>query len=94
MPSVNVLGGETRFWIGDEDEESKSENQYFDIKPDEPGCYAFFPHKMMHTGKTVISGTKYVLRTDIMYTRQNEQQIPEEYLKKSNLLSLVYSFVL
>lgn len=31
------------------------------------GMALVFPHLMMHQGSTIKSGTKYVLRTDVMY---------------------------
>lgn len=39
------------------------------IKP-EAGMALAFPHLMMHQGAAIISGVKYVLRTDVMYKRQ------------------------
>lgn len=36
------------------------------IKPS-TGMALFFQHPIIHTGSEVISGTKYVLRTDLMY---------------------------
>ena len=39
------------------------------IKP-EAGMALAFPHLMMHQGAPIISGSKYVLRTDVMYQRQ------------------------
>lgn len=38
------------------------------IKPRE-GTALVFPHRQMHQGVALISGTKYVLRTDVMYRR-------------------------
>jgi prolyl 4-hydroxylase len=38
------------------------------IKPQE-GTALVFPHKLPHQGAALISGTKYVLRTDVMYRR-------------------------
>ena len=38
------------------------------IKPQE-GAALVFPHKLPHQGAEIISGTKYVLRTDVMYRR-------------------------
>ena len=31
------------------------------------GMALFFPHELMHEGRPVTAGTKYVLRTDVMY---------------------------
>lgn len=38
------------------------------IEPRE-GMALVFPHKLVHQGAPVISGSKYVLRTDVMYRR-------------------------
>ncbi len=38
------------------------------IKP-ETGMVLVFPHRIMHQGAALISGTKYVLRPDVMYQR-------------------------
>ena len=36
------------------------------------GRALMFPHRLRHQGARVISGTKYVLRTDVMYTGTDE----------------------
>ncbi len=41
------------------------------VKP-ETGMALVFPHKVAHQGAPIISGSKYVLRTDVMY--KNDQQ--------------------
>jgi len=41
----------------------------FSIKPEE-GSALIFHHPYRHEGKELISGTKYVLRTDIMYKKE------------------------
>jgi predicted 2-oxoglutarate/Fe(II)-dependent dioxygenase YbiX len=45
------------------------------IKP-RAGSALVFPHRQMHQGSAVESGTKYVLRTDIMY-RAPEDAVPQ-----------------
>lgn len=40
----------------------------FTIKPQE-GMALIFPHKLLHQGSSVKNGCKYVLRTDVMYSR-------------------------
>jgi len=50
-------GGETDF------------RKLFSIKPEE-GSALIFHHPYRHEGKELISGTKYVLRTDIMYKKE------------------------
>lgn len=49
-------GGETQF-------------QWEKIKP-EKGMALVFPHHLVHQGSEIISGFKYVLRTDVMYVNQ------------------------
>jgi len=49
-------GGETEF------------RKLFSIKP-EKGAALLFHHPYRHEGKEILSGTKYVLRTDIMYKK-------------------------
>lgn len=49
-------GGETEF------------RNLFVVKP-EKGKALIFRHRLRHEGKEIISGVKYVLRTDIMYKR-------------------------
>lgn len=34
----------------------------------EPGLVAVFQHKIRHEGCEVLSGTKYALRTDVIYS--------------------------
>ena len=50
-------GGETDF------------RKLFSIKPEE-GSALVFHHPYRHEGKELLSGTKYVLRTDIMYKKE------------------------
>lgn len=47
-------------------------NREFDIEP-KKGRAVIFEHKIKHEGKPIQSGTKYVLRTDIMF-----KGIPQE----------------
>jgi hypothetical protein len=42
------------------------------IRPQE-GMALVFPHKLPHQGVEIISGTKYVLRTDVMYRRTQQE---------------------
>ena len=51
---------------GFEGGETSIEN--LDILP-RPGLALFFRHRQLHKGQPVISGRKYVLRTDVMYRR-------------------------
>ena len=40
----------------------------FEFKPKQ-GAALFFPHQILHQGATISSGTKFVLRTDVMYIK-------------------------
>ena len=51
----NFSGGET-------------ELQGYNIQP-KTGTALLFPHALLHQGNAVLSGTKYVLRTDVMYEK-------------------------
>lgn len=52
-----IKGGSTRFLCG---------NRYHDVNP-KVGSVLIFDHDLLHEGSKVISGTKYSVRTDIMY---------------------------
>lgn len=52
-------GGETTFII-----------EFENIKP-KTGMVLLFEHKMLHSGRPVPVGTKYVLRTDVMYKKES-----------------------
>lgn len=43
------------------------------IKP-KRGMALFFRHELLHEGRAVLSGTKYVLRSDVMYGRIGEMR--------------------
>ncbi|WP_374347245.1 2OG-Fe(II) oxygenase [Chitinimonas sp.] len=49
----DFVGGETQF-------------KWESVKP-ETGLALVFPHRMLHQGAEIQSGSKYVLRTDVMY---------------------------
>jgi hypothetical protein len=54
-------GGATRF--------ENLRGQYLDVEP-KIGRVLIFQHRdLLHSGADVIAGTKYTLRTDIMYTK-------------------------
>jgi prolyl 4-hydroxylase len=55
----DFAGGTTDFELEEDD---------FSITP-KPGLALFFEHPLLHRGAPVLSGTKYVLRTDVMYRR-------------------------
>ncbi|KAM9965431.1 hypothetical protein ACTFIW_005247 [Dictyostelium discoideum] len=52
-------GGETTFFVGPNQEEIK-------VNPS-TGMVILFQHRILHQGSPVVSGVKYVIRTDVMY---------------------------
>jgi len=58
-------GGETSFFI------PNKHNHDEDIIPVDPqkGMAIIFQHNILHSGSPVISGKKYVIRTDVMYKK-------------------------
>jgi len=61
-PDGELLGGSTEF-------HSMNMQRSYKVKP-KIGRVLIFQHRgLLHSGEEVISGTKYTLRTDIMYTR-------------------------
>jgi prolyl 4-hydroxylase len=41
------------------------------VKP-QAGMALVFPHRVAHQGSAIVRGTKYVLRTDVMYRNEND----------------------
>eukprot|EP00298_Acanthocystis_sp_HF-20_P001644 c12063_g1_i1.p1 GENE.c12063_g1_i1~~c12063_g1_i1.p1 ORF type:complete len:285 (+),score=117.96 c12063_g1_i1:133-987(+) len=78
-------GGQTFFL--DRSEYTKSE-----IKPI-PGRALLFEHKLYHQGAPVLGGHKYVIRTDIMYTKKGENleysKIPLQMTDSDDLLKKI-----
>jgi predicted 2-oxoglutarate/Fe(II)-dependent dioxygenase YbiX len=58
--NADFTGGETKFYDADE-------HPHIIVRP-EPGMALAFAHLQLHEGAAVVSGRKYVLRTDVMYT--------------------------
>ena len=58
----NFTGGETKFY--DEDRSLR-----LSVRP-QRGMALVFAHLQLHEGAPVAQGRKYVLRTDVMYSRQ------------------------
>jgi hypothetical protein len=57
-------GGATRF-------QSYHRRAHLDVRP-KVGRILIFQHRdLLHSGEDVIAGTKYTLRTDVMYTKEN-----------------------
>jgi len=67
-------GGETSF------DDSYSEDSFdpFQVEPKQ-GLALFFVHETHHKGEPVLDGRKYVLRTDVMYASEDEEEADEEY---------------
>jgi hypothetical protein len=59
-----IKGGSTRFLCG---------NRYYDVNP-KIGSVLIFEHDLLHEGCKVISGTKYSVRTDIMYRKDSDSE--------------------
>ena len=59
-----ATGGETRFFV--DMEQAFRQRPYLSVQPKE-GMALVFLHSIWHEGAVVQSGTKYVLRTDVMY---------------------------
>ena len=62
-------GGETSFHDG---RPAFRDLGHFRVKP-ETGMALLFHHPIRHRGDTVVSGRKYVLRTDVMYRRATKE---------------------
>jgi predicted 2-oxoglutarate/Fe(II)-dependent dioxygenase YbiX len=60
-------GGATRFYA-----DRFTESSDFEVKPEE-GLGILFAHDYWHDGQAVTEGTKYVLRTDVVYRTQGPQ---------------------
>eukprot|EP01098_Paradermamoeba_levis_P009360 TRINITY_DN3890_c0_g1_i1.p1 TRINITY_DN3890_c0_g1~~TRINITY_DN3890_c0_g1_i1.p1 ORF type:complete len:210 (+),score=49.67 TRINITY_DN3890_c0_g1_i1:215-844(+) len=55
-------GGETTFFLDDDDDTKR-----IAVKP-KTGMVLIFQHDILHEGTKITKGTKYVIRTDVMYT--------------------------
>lgn len=62
VDSLELVGGATRFY-------SYRDDKYFDFPPKLGSCIIFQHRNLTHSGEDVIQGTKYTMRTDIMYER-------------------------
>jgi len=63
--NADFTGGETRFYDTDQ-------RLHVTVRP-ERGMALAFAHLQLHEGAEVVSGRKYVLRTDVMYVRDTER---------------------
>lgn len=64
-------GGATRYYS------SYKEDEYFDCIP-KTGMVVVFEHHMYHSGEVLAAGRKYALRTDVMFTRPEDQAREDE----------------
>ncbi|MFL6658777.1 MAG: 2OG-Fe(II) oxygenase [Massilia sp.] len=60
--NVGFEGGDTQF-------------RWDRVQPDE-GRVLVFPHRQSHQGAELMAGTKYVLRTDVMYRQLHDDELP------------------
>ena len=56
-----LIGGATRFSVWD--------GASYDVNPQVGSCLVFQQRMLMHSGEEVEQGTKYTLRTDVMYSK-------------------------
>lgn len=62
-----IEGGATRF-------ENLQRGQFHDVVP-KAGRVLIFQHRdLLHSGADVVKGTKYTLRTDILYTKEYRER--------------------
>jgi hypothetical protein len=62
----DLLGGATRFLSN----RSNNTKNYLDVDPKLGRVLIFQQRNLTHSGEDVIRGTKYALRSDLMYTRK------------------------
>jgi hypothetical protein len=55
-------GGATRF-------HSMNLRRYLDVAPQTGSCLVFQHRGLVHSGDDVVQGTKYTMRTDVMYRK-------------------------
>lgn len=60
-------GGTTRFYV-QHDQDGRCEESTFDVRP-ATGSALLFRHQIWHEGTPVLSGRKYILRTDVFYSQ-------------------------
>ncbi|KXT02265.1 hypothetical protein AC578_5065 [Pseudocercospora eumusae] len=63
--SSDLRGGATRFFGEDEPGHINT----YDVDPSPGACLVFQHHDLVHSGEDVLQGTKYTMRTDVMYRR-------------------------
>lgn len=61
-----LAGGATRFFSDDM-------TKFVDVNPKTGSCLVFQHRDMVHSGEDVITGTKYTVRTDVMYRKSRTE---------------------
>jgi predicted 2-oxoglutarate/Fe(II)-dependent dioxygenase YbiX len=64
--SGEFTGGSTRYYA-----ERAEGSELLGVVRPEAGTLIVFDHELWHDGEAVTSGTKYVMRTDVLYTRES-----------------------
>ena len=73
-----LKGGATRF--------ENLRGNYMDVPP-KAGRVLIFQHRdLLHSGADVIAGTKYTLRTDIMYTKEEGDTSVQNEMERARML--------
>lgn len=73
-------GGGTRFFA------TQGQAEPDRIVRAETGTLAFFPHDVWHDGEAVTAGTKYVLRSDVLYESAAEEDAHQGYVWQAAVL--------
>lgn len=73
--ATRVLNTNRRYY----DEHGEPQYEYHDVKPEVGMCFVH-AHDIYHSGQPITGGTKYVIRTDIMFTTRPEaiQKVKDE----------------
>jgi predicted 2-oxoglutarate/Fe(II)-dependent dioxygenase YbiX len=69
--SAEFTGGATRYYA-----ERAEGSELLGVVRPEAGTLIVFDHELWHDGEAVSSGTKYVMRTDVLYTREAPARRP------------------
>ena len=66
--NADAAGGDTTFYLFEGDGVLRDNSPTSRVTP-EPGKALVFKHTILHEGRPVMAGRKYVLRSDVMYRR-------------------------
>jgi len=76
-------GGETEFLSQDGNDNQEKPNNDFSVKiAPRAGSVVLFEHDLFHRGRPLLCGTKYVLRTDVMFLDSHKQQYADTTTNK------------